>query len=140
MTQDEDLNVKKDRPPVRPIRLPVGPVRRTLFATSELFRGLSLATADGFRAFSNAVDPEVNPDGLSRDVTDAMFDANRRYFDDVGTSARRFVDALLDEGGRMGAATSEIDYERLAKLVAVEMQKQSAGAPDATETETAPSA
>ena len=99
MTQDEDLNVKKDRPPVRPMRLPVGPIRRTLFATSELMRGFSLASADGWRAFSNAVDPEVSSDeDLARDVTDAMFDANRRYFEDVGATSRRFVDAILDEG------------------------------------------
>jgi diguanylate cyclase (GGDEF)-like protein len=84
MTADEDLNVKKDRPRVRPMRLPVGPIRRTLFATSELMRGFSLASADGWRAFSNAVDPEVsNDEDLGHDVADAMYDANRRYFDEL---------------------------------------------------------
>jgi hypothetical protein len=126
----EDLNVKKDRPPVRPVRLPVGAVRRTMFATSELLRGISLASADGWRAFSNAVDPEVSEDDdLVRDVTDAVFDANRSYFENVGATSRRFVDVLLDEGGRMGVgATPEIDYERLAKLVAAEMQKNASEA------------
>jgi hypothetical protein len=134
MTQ-EDLNVKKERPPVRPARIPVGLARRTMFATSELLRGISLASADGFRALSNAVDPEISKDeDLPRDVTDAVFDANRRYFDDVGTSSRRFFDAILDEGGRMGVKASDIDYERLAKMVAAEMQKQSEeAAPAATE-------
>jgi hypothetical protein len=131
MTQDEDLNVKKDRPTVRPMRLPVGPIRRTLFATSELMRGFSLASADGWRAFSNAVDPEISKDeDLARDVTDAMFDANRHYFDDMGATSRRFVDAILDEGSRIGASTAhEIDYEKLAKMVAAEMQKQAADTP-----------
>ncbi len=129
MTQDEDLNVKKDRPPVRPMRLPVGPIRRTLFATSELMRGFSLASADGWRAFSNAVDPEIsNDEDLARDVTDAVFDANRRYFDDVGTTSRRFFDAILDEGARMSAASTEIDYDKLAKMVAAEMRKPAADA------------
>jgi hypothetical protein len=131
MTQ-EDLNVKKERPPVRPARIPVGAIRRTLFATSELMRGFSLASADGWRAFSNAVDPEVsNDEDVVRDVTDAMFDANRRYFDDVGATSRRFVDAILDEGSRMAASTPDIDYERLAKMVAAEMQKQAADVPPA---------
>jgi len=134
MTQDDDLNVKKDRPPVRPMRLPVGPIRRTLFATSELMRGFSLASADGWRAFSNAVDPEIsNDEDLARDVTDAVFDANRRYFDDVGTTSRRFFDAILDEGSRMSAASTEIDYEKLAKMVAAEMRK----APEAEQSPTA---
>ena len=31
----EDLNVKKDRPTPRPVRLPVGAVRRTMFATTR---------------------------------------------------------------------------------------------------------
>jgi hypothetical protein len=129
----EDLNVKKDRPPVRPLRLPVGPIRRTLFATSELFRGLSLASADGFRAFSNAVDPEISEDAdLPRDMADAMFDANRHYFDGVATASRRFADVVLDEGSRMSAsAAPDIDYEKLARMVAAEMQKTASATPAA---------
>ncbi len=120
----EDLNVKKDRPTPRPVRLPVGAVRRTMFATTELLRGISLASADGFRALSNAIDPEVtSEDGVVRDVTDAMFDANRRYFDDVGAASRRFVDVMLDESARMTTVASEIDYDRLARMVAAEMRK-----------------
>jgi hypothetical protein len=132
----EDLNVKKDRPTPRPVRLPVGAVRRTMFATTELLRGISLASADGFRALSNAIDPEVtSEDGVVRDVTDAMFDANRRYFDDVGAASRRFVDVMLDESARMTAVASEIDYDRLAKMVAAEMRK-GADPTAAAETET----
>ena len=140
MTADDNLNVKKDRSAARPMRLPVGPIRRTLFATSELMRGFSLASADGWRAFSNAVDPEVTSDqDLGHDVADAMYDANRRYFEDVGTTSRRFVDAILDEGARMGGApAAEIDYEKLARMVAAEMQKPaSTGSAD---TESTPSA
>ena len=68
---------------------------------------------------------------MVRDVTDAMFDANRRYFDDVGAASRRFVDVMLDESARMTTTASEIDYDRLAKLVAAEMRK---GADTAAET------
>ena len=140
MTADEDLNVKKDRPRGRPMRLPVGPIRRTLFATSELMRGFSLASADGWRAFSNAVDPEIsNDDDLARDMTDAMFDANRQYFEDVGATSRKFVDAILDEGSRIGTApAAEIDYEKLARMVAAEMQKSASTG--SAEPETAPQA
>jgi hypothetical protein len=124
----EDLNVKKDRPPVRSARVPVGAVRRTLFATSELMRGLSLASADGWRAFSNAVDPEVTHDeDFVRDVTDAAFDANKRFVDDIGTTSRRFIDRMFDEGARMSVTDAPpIDYERLAKMVAEEMRRQAA--------------
>ncbi len=129
MTQ-EDLSVKKERPTARAGRLPVGVARRTLFATSELFRSLSLASADGFRAFSNAVDPEIGNEDrdLVRDVTDAMFDANRRYVNDLGSASRQFVDVMLQERDAMAESVPDIDYERLAKLVAAEMQKSSAAA------------
>lgn len=123
---EEDLNVKKDRPPVRPARLPVGAIRRTLFAGSELMRGFSLASADGWRAFSNAVDPEVTRDeDFVRDTTDAMFDANKRFVEDVGATSRRFFDRVLDEGSRIsGSQAAEIDYDRLAKMVADELRRQ----------------
>jgi hypothetical protein len=124
---EEDLNVKKDRPPVRAARVPVGAVRRTLFATSEFMRGFSLAAADGWRAFSNAVDPEVtHDDDFVRDTTDAMFDANKRFVEDIGTTSRQFFDRVMDEGSRMsGGASSDIDYERLARMVADELDKRS---------------
>ncbi len=116
---EEDLNVKKERPS-RAARVPVGAVRRSLFATSELMRGLSLASADGWRAFSNAVDPEISSDDdLVRDVADATFDANRRYLETVDQASRRFVDAVFDEGSRMsGGRAQEIDYDLLARKVA----------------------
>ena len=133
---DEDLNVKKDRPPVRPVRLPVGPARRALFMTSELFRGLSLASADGFRAFSNAVDPEVTVDeDFADDLADATIAANRQYVKDVTAQSRRFFDGMMDEGRRMaGYQTPDIDYDKLAKKVAEEMRKSAEAAPAPTGT------
>src|SRR6188472_1783032 len=126
---DEDLNVKKDRPPVRQVRLPVGPARRALFMTSELFRGLSLASADGFRAFSNAVDPEVTVDDeFADDLADATIAANRQYVKDVTAQSRRFFDGMMGEGRRMaGYEAPEIDYDKLAKKVADEMRKSAEG-------------
>ncbi len=132
---DEDLNVKKDRPPVRSGRVPVGAVRRTLFAGAELMRGFSLASADGWRAFGNAVDPEVSRDGdFARDASNAMFDANKRFVDDVTDSSRQFFDRVMDEGARISPTEAEgIDYERLARMVAEELRRQpgtsDAGAP-----------
>lgn len=127
---EEDLNVKKARPTVRPARVPVGAIRRSLFATSELMRGLSLASADGWRAFSNAVDAEVTTDDdLVRNVTDAVFDSNRRYLESMDQVSRRFVDAMLDESSRIsGSVAQEIDYDLLARKVADEMRRRDAAA------------
>jgi hypothetical protein len=96
--------------------------RRTMLATSELFRGMSLASADAFRAFSEAVETSGSGDDMSRGVARGVADGNTRYIEGIAAAWRHFVDAFLEEEERMERATAEIDYERLAKLVAAELK------------------
>jgi hypothetical protein len=121
---DEDINVKKPSGGTTQPYLTTGGARRSMLAMSELFRGLSLASADAFRAFSNAIDPESRDDkDFLRSLTDGLAAGNRRYFDTMAETSRRFADVLIEEEVRPKGGAPDIDYDRLAKLVAVELRK-----------------
>jgi hypothetical protein len=128
---DEDLDVKKPRSASSEPYLSSGGARRGMLAMSELFRGLSLASADAWRAFSNAIDPERRDDrDLLRSFSDGLAAGNRRYFDTMAETSRRLSDVLIEDREETAAAVAnEIDYERLARLVADELRK----APDAAD-------
>lgn len=106
----------------------LGMIRRPMFAMSELFRGLSLASAEAFGALSEALAAATDDEAGLRAFVDGVSESNRRYLDRVGTSGRRFVDQLTPQGrgaAASPAATEPIDYERLARLVAEELRKGS---------------
>ena len=120
----EDLDIHK-RPQDRTDagELTVGMIRRPVFAMSELFRGLSLASAEAFGALSEALTAATDDEAGLRTFADGVSESNRRYLERVTSSGRRFVDQMAPEQSRPQPRAEEIDYQRLAKLVAEELRK-----------------
>ena len=121
---DEDLDVHKRREGRNdPGELTIGMLRRPVFAMSELFRGLSLASAEAFGALSEALAAATDDEAGLRTFADGVTESNRRYLERVTSSGRRFVDQMAPERSRPQPRADEIDYAKLAKLVAEELRK-----------------
>jgi hypothetical protein len=125
----EDLDVHKraaDRGDAGEVTL--GMLRRPVFAMSELFRGLSLASAEAFGALSEALASASDDEAGLRRFADGISESNQRYLERLTTTGRRFVDQVAPQQGRSASAgTPEIDYDRLAKLVAEELRRGGTG-------------
>jgi hypothetical protein len=130
----EDLDVRK--PAVRVRRAGRGRSRRSLVATVELFAGISNASAEAFRSLNLALTPEgVAAAGFRASVLTGLRDGNARFFQELSHTSQRVFDALqapkaaeLEEVPDTNSLARRIDYERLARLVAVEMKEKPAHA------------
>ncbi len=123
---NEDMDVRK--PSVRVTRAARGRSRRSLVAMVELLGGLSNASAESMHTLSTALTPEsVAVDGLGNSILAGLRDGNARFFEELSHTSRRVFDALrAPREGKAGAAegvAEQLDYDRLAQLVANEMKK-----------------
>jgi len=102
-------------------------------ATVELLSGVSNASAESLHTLSTALTPEaVAADGLGNSMLAGLRDGQARFFEELSNTSRRVFDALRapQADARIEAADAEsiarqLDYERLAQLVAAEMKKSS---------------
>jgi hypothetical protein len=118
---DVDLDVRK---PDRRRRRRRTTFRRSLLATTDFLQDLAAASADAFEAFADEI-AGGEPDGdLVRDVASGLAEGNAVYLRRVADTPRRFVDRVFPED-RAAERVVDIDYERLAKLVADELEKRS---------------
>jgi hypothetical protein len=89
-------------------------------AASAAARGL----ADGFTEASQAFSDEVAGTSTYVDLFEGLFAgflrANGRFLEEMATVSRRLTDDLLDSG-RSATAPPDLDYPRLADLVAARM-------------------
>jgi hypothetical protein len=101
----------------------------------ELLGGVSNASAEAFRSLSSALTPEaVAAADLRASVFSGLRDGNVRFFEELSRTSERVFDALRVPRGSSEAAevpdpesvARQIDYERLAQLVAAEMRKKPA--------------
>jgi hypothetical protein len=112
-----DISVKK---PKRGRRGRSGSLTEAVLATSQLFQDLSAASADAFAAFSAEV---ANDDtDLVRSVAMGFAEGNATFVRGAADAPVRYVDRMIP--ARTRRVRGEIDYERLAKLVAAELAKQ----------------
>ena len=100
--------------------------------------GVAGATAEAFRALNAALTPEaVANAGLRAGIYAGFRDGNVRFFEELSRTSGRVFDAL---GGPAAAQSApevadlwglarHIDYERLAQLVSVEMEKKESTKP-----------
>ena len=131
-TVAEDLDVHKPAAERTDAgELTIGMLRRPVFAMSELFRGLSLASAEAFGALSDALASATDDEAGLRRFADGVSESNRRYLEHLSQTGRRFVDQMSPDRSRAQPRADEIDYERLAKLVAAEPRESGAGGPAA---------
>jgi hypothetical protein len=121
----EDLNVKKPKTSLTSCSGPVDAARRAILATGEFYQGLAEASAEAIRSFDNELQSEsVQSSGLTNKIVDGIAESNVRFFEVMAESSRRSLERLRAETqDQTKALASEIDYEKLAKLVAAELKK-----------------
>jgi len=92
------------------------PARNAATVVSEILGGLAAASAAAFQALSTKLNEEASTAGLPRSLEDGLLDGNARFFDELAAAAHHTAERLRSTS--QSSATSEIDYERLADLVA----------------------
>lgn len=97
------------------------PTRNATTVVSEILGGIAAASAAAFQALSARLNEEAGDAGLPLSLADGLLNGNARFFDELAVAARRTADRL--RAGSQSSATSEIDYERLADLVAERLRK-----------------
>ena len=123
----EELSVKKTRrrTTARTFNDPSEPFRRSILATGEFYRGLADAVAESFRAFNAELDSErVDANGLTCSFMEGLAQGNAQFLETLSQSSRRVADHLRPETDEtVRVVPAEIDYVRLARLVAAELKK-----------------
>ena len=92
------------------------PARNATTVVSEILGGLAAASAAAFQALSAKLNEEASSTGLPRSLAEGLLDGNARFFDELALAARHT--AALLRSSSQSSTTSEIDYERLADLLA----------------------
>ncbi|MGA7871196.1 MAG: hypothetical protein WCA22_09885 [Candidatus Binatus sp.] len=92
------------------------PARNATTVVSEILGGIAAASAAAFQALSARLNEDAGNAGLPRNLADGLLDGNARFFDELAVAARHTADRL--RSSPQSSATPEIDYERLADLVA----------------------
>lgn len=120
----DELNLKKKRTTAREVRCDVSdPVRRTLLATGEFYRGLAEAIAEGLRSFNDVLDSKESSRDLPTAFVDGVAEANARFYEEMASTTRRAFDRLKTERQETSTVVVGLDYEKLARLVAAELRK-----------------
>ena len=88
------------------------PARNATTVMSEILGGIAAASAAAFQALSE----NAGNAGLPINLAEGLLDGNACFFDELAVAARHTADLIRSSS--QSSATSEIDYERLADLVA----------------------
>ena len=130
-SSDADLNLKKRRTTANNTTRGdlVDPVRRTILAAGEFHRGIAEAVAEALRSFNAELDTKR---GADEDLTGALFDGvaegHAKFHEAMADTSRETAKHLrVDREDRTMNLAEEIDYERLARLVAAELKKSGTG-------------
>ena len=97
------------------------PTRNATTVMSEILGGIAAASAAAFQALSAKLNENAGNAGLPINLAEGLLDGNARFFDELAVAARQTAELL--RSGSQSSATSEIDYERLADLVAERLRK-----------------
>ena len=92
------------------------PTRNATTVMSEILGGIAAASAAAFQALSTRLNEDAGKAGMPLSLAEGLLDGNARFFDELAVAARHTADLLRSSS--QSSATSEIDYERLADLVA----------------------
>ncbi len=94
--------------------------RKATTLVSEILGDIAAASAAAFQALSARLNEEAGA-GLPVSLAEGVLDGNARFFDELAVAARRTADLLRSSS--QSSAAPEIDYERLADLVAERLRK-----------------
>jgi hypothetical protein len=99
----------------------------TIPATARMMAGVAEAFRKGFEIFAEQIDKKSEK-GEPRRMTDDFIDGVTSTMEELPKVARRYYDDMMppkETKESTEKATREIDYERLAKLVATELAARS---------------
>jgi len=101
----------------------LGALRQAVRGLGELLGGVAEASAEGFRGFNAKLASGASTSAtMAEDVIDGLAEGNARFLEGVAKASREAYDRMKAPGVRRPAPEA-IDYERLARLVAVELKK-----------------
>lgn len=126
----------------RGIRLP-GMSSVSADTLTDCYRGLARSIAEGLRAYEREIDPDtVTRLGIDNGHTDGLLSGAARFWEEFASTMSRTADNLRDDRDRARDRSErqrtrdrerdsrprdenppQIDYERLARLVAQELKK-----------------
>jgi len=92
------------------------PTRNATTVVTEILGGIATASAAAFQALSARLNEGAGNAALPINLAEGLLDGNARFFDELAVAARRTADLIRSSS--QSKAPSEIDYERLADLVA----------------------
>ena len=100
-----------------------GTLRQAVRSLGELLGGVAEASAEGFRGFNAKLASGASTSAtMAEDVIDGLAEGNARFLEGVAKASRQAYDHMKTPGEQRRAPEA-IDYERLARLVAVELKK-----------------
>jgi hypothetical protein len=100
----------------------LGALRQAVRGLGELLGGVAEASAEGFRGFNAKLASGATSATMTEDVIDGLAEGNARFLEGVAKASREAYDRMKAPGERRPAPEA-IDYERLARLVAIELRK-----------------
>jgi hypothetical protein len=120
----ESLDVKKHRAAGSSGGPPSGgSLRLAVRGVSELLGGVAEASAEAFRGFNTKLAAGAGASSsMAEDVLDGLAEGNACFLEGVARASRHAYDHMKTPS-EPPAPTESIDYERLARLVAVELKK-----------------
>ncbi|MHA4811661.1 hypothetical protein ACX0G9_26430 [Flavitalea flava] len=128
MEQTENLSVKKNaadsyRESMQQFSTLTG---TWVNASAEFFVSLLEAGASSARTFKNVMDCEkVTLEQFPGKLVSGIAESNTAFFQQLSNSSRKFSETLQTSSASAETTiVTEIDYERLAKLVADELKKR----------------
>jgi hypothetical protein len=110
--------------------------RRVQRANSALAEGLANGFVEASLAFSDEVQGSSSCGDVIESAAAGLLRANGRFLAELGTAVRRMSDELADGRAEWGAAvtrSNNIDYDKLADLVAARMTVMQATPSSATD-------
>lgn len=107
-------NIKKE-----PSQQPRDVVRTGIKAFGEMMQGVSEAFVDAFGGFNEKLS-KPKASGLAANLVESVAEGNARFLERVAKATRKSAERVATET----SPAVEIDYERLATLVAEKMKEK----------------
>ena len=104
-----------------------GTLRLTVRALGELLGGVAAASAEAFRSFNEKLaagegEGAAGASALGADFVDGVAEGNARFLEGIAAASRKAYENFKASHGP-ASVPEAIDYERLARHVAVELKK-----------------
>ena len=125
--EGDDLDIKKPKAESTGGLPPMSEQARTaLSAAGAFLGGLAEASAQAFRSLNAKLEPDyVRSKGLTASAIEGLAEGNARFLEELAKASRMVAQMVRARDPKTIPSAPEIDYDRLAKLVAAELAARS---------------